>query len=272
MPRNFGGFYPPSTPRAVANGLKARSQRGAIGATWWSKRFITILDGFGMGSRLQRGRSYARKGQVISLAISPGTVHAKVQGSGAHPYRVRIDLAVLSEAQWQLVQDALNQDAWFVASLLDGQMPEDIEQVFSACGLSLFPAGPRQLSMSCSCPDSAVPCKHLAATFYLLAERFDEDPFGILAWRGRGRERLLGSLETPLAEPESEDRSDAALAGRPLEESLEDFYRSVPAPAPRPEALGTALLLDQLPETGIKVGGKKLETVLRPLYQALREG
>ena len=42
--------------------------------------------------------------------------------------------------------------------------------------------------MRCSCPDSEVPCKHLAATFYLLAEAFDEDPFLILRWRGRDRE------------------------------------------------------------------------------------
>ncbi|UGT92070.1 SWIM zinc finger family protein [Mycobacterium ostraviense] len=79
-----------------------------------------------------------------------------------------------------------------MATLLAGEMPEDIEDVFGTLGLSLFPTTARELSLDCSCPDRAVPCKHLAATFYLLAESFDEDPFAILAWRGREREDLLG--------------------------------------------------------------------------------
>ncbi len=265
MPSRFGGYYPQARPIAVENGLRASSGRGAIGSSWWSKRFISILDGLGMGSRLQRGRAYARKGQVISLRITPGLVLAKVQGSTPHPYQVRISLGTFGPAAWEVVQDALNEDAWFVASLLDGQMPEDIEQVFESVGLSLFPAGRRELSMSCSCPDSAVPCKHLAAAFYLLTERFDADPFSILAWRGRDRQALLGSLDA--LEPEVED--DGA---RPdLEDCLENFYRSGPTPEPRPKPLGTALLIDQLPPTGITVRQRALEDVLRPVYQALRD-
>ena len=65
-------FPPPSRPRPVDGGLKARSTRGAIAQTWWSQRFIEVLEGIGMGSRLQRGRSYARKGQVISMDVGPG--------------------------------------------------------------------------------------------------------------------------------------------------------------------------------------------------------
>lgn len=270
MRKDFGGFYPDSKPLAVDNGLKARSTRGAIGSSWWSKRFIAILDGFGMGSRLQRGRAYARKGQVISLDITPGLVTAQVQGSTPRPYSVQISLGIFRDAQWEAVQQVLNQDAWFVASLLDGQMPEDIERVFEAAGLSLFPAGRRELSMRCSCPDSAVPCKHLAAAFYLLAERFDEDPFSILAWRGRDRDALLGSLHAPEEVAGASEPGDQEGAGTPLEESLEGFYQSGPAPAPRAEALGSGLLIDQLPATGVKVRSKALEDVLRPVYQRLR--
>ena len=273
MRNQFGGFYPSSRPLAVEDGLKARTQRGSIGSTWWSKRFVAILDGFGMGSRLQRGRAYARKGQVIALDVAPGLVQAKVQGSTPRPYAVRIGLGTFSAAQWNTVQDALNQDAWFVASLLDGQMPEDIEQVFAAAGLPLFPAGRREMTMSCSCPDSVVPCKHLAAAFYLLAEHFDEDPFSILAWRGRDRETLLGALHPPAAEHGAGDTSaEDDGAGVPLADSLEDFYRPGPAPSARPDSLSTGLMLDQLPPTGVKVRSKPLVDVLRPLYQVLRDG
>lgn len=272
MRNNLGRFYPEAKPLAVVNGLRARSTRGAIGSSWWSKRFISILDGFGMGSRLQRGRAYARKGQVISLDITPGLVAARVQGSTPRPYSVRISLGIFRDAQWEQVQQILNQDAWFVASLLDGQMPEDIERVFEAAGLSLFPASRRELSLSCSCPDSAVPCKHLAAAFYLLAERFDEDPFSILAWRGRDRESLLGSLHPIGQDTKTADGGTAEQeAGTPLEEALEGFYQSGPMPAGRSEALGTALLIDQLPSSGVTVRSMALEDVLRPIYRALRE-
>ncbi len=79
------GFPPPSKPRAVEGGLKARSTRGAIAQTWWSERFITVLEGMGMGGRLQRGRTYARKGQVISLDVAAGTVSARCRALGHGP-------------------------------------------------------------------------------------------------------------------------------------------------------------------------------------------
>ena len=87
-------------------------------------------------------------------------------------------------------------------------MPDDTEDVFAGLGLSLFPAAARELSLDCSCPDHAVPCKHLAATFYLLAESFDDDPLAIPAWRGREREDLLANLNAARAEgPPAADRS-----------------------------------------------------------------
>ena len=188
-------FPPPSHPRPVEGGLKARSTRGAIAQTWWSERFIEVLEDIGIGNRLQRGRSYARKGQVISMDVGPGSVTAQVQGSRTRPYRVRIGIAAFDKTEWAQAERALAGNAWYTATLLAGEMPEDIEDVFGALRLSLFPTTARELSLDCSCPDHAVPCKHLAATFYLLAEYFDEDPFAILAWRGREREDLLDNLQ-----------------------------------------------------------------------------
>lgn len=187
-------FYPPSRPRAVEGGIAARSSRGSIGDSWWSQRFITVLEGFALGSRLTRGRNYARRGQVISLQVASGEVTARVQGSRAAPYRVALGLAPFTAATWSTVDAALAGQAIHSAALLAGQMPPDLEGVLAAAGAQLFPQSVRDLRMSCSCPDAAVPCKHIAASFYLLAERFDEDPFEILHWRGRPREALLARL------------------------------------------------------------------------------
>jgi len=175
-----------------------------------------------MGNRLQRGRGYARKGQVLSLQVDAGSVTARVQGSRSRPYRVRIGLQAFGKAQWAGLERELAGNAWYLATLLAGEMPDDIEDVFAGVGLSLFPASAGELSLDCSCPDWEVPCKHLAATFYLLAESFDDDPFRILAWRGRPREDLLDNLNAARS-----DRSPAADStehrGVPLEDLGERF-------------------------------------------------
>jgi uncharacterized Zn finger protein len=197
MPRksSWDGWYPPpSRPRPVEGGIRAKSSRGPIGETWWSRRFIELLESLRIGGRMDRGRTYARQGQVISMHIDPGAVTAAVQGSRARPYRVRIGLARLSEADWRLAEAAMVSRAAFLARLLAGEMPEDIEEAFGDCSHGLFPATARELDSSCSCPDWVDPCKHVAAAYYLLAEAFDDDPFLLLRWRGREREELLGNL------------------------------------------------------------------------------
>ncbi|WP_051478566.1 SWIM zinc finger family protein [Arthrobacter sp. H5] len=258
-------FFPPSTPLTVEGGVKARSMRGAIGTSWWSGRFIEVLESLGVGGRLQRGRNYARRGQVISLDIDAGTVLASVQGSRAKPYRVRIGMAAFGKAEWASVEEALAGNAWYAASLLAGEMPADIEDVFTAVGLSLFPRSASELSLDCSCPDWEVPCKHLAAVFYLLAEEFDEDPFRILAWRGREREDLLGRMH----EADSGGRQEGQ-AGAPLTEVLDTFY-VCPAPIPgQRRHMGGSLLVDQVPPVDVMVRSQPLVEVLRPVYAALR--
>ena len=194
----------------VEGGIRARSKRGAIGEQWWSRRFIDVLESFGMSGRLARGRNYARRGQVLGFEISCGYVTAQVQGSRPKPYRVRIQVTPLTTPQWRRVEQALAGQALFRAKLLAGEMPREIEEVFADCGTPLFPRTARDLEMSCSCPDWEVPCKHLAAVCYVLAEAFDVDPFGILAWRGRGREDLLGALRLTAAPPEARPGTPAA--------------------------------------------------------------
>jgi uncharacterized Zn finger protein len=259
-------FPPPSRPRAVEGGLKARSTRGAIGKTWWSERFVAVLEDIGMGTRLQRGRSYARKGQVISLDVDAGSVTARVQGSRSRPYRIRIGLTAFGKPEWARLERELADNAWYAAKLLAGEMPEDIEDVFASQGLSLFPTAARDLSMDCSCPDWEVPCKHIAAAFYLLAEAFDDDPFTILAWRGREREDLLANLRAARSDgPPAADHAEQA--GVPLADCLDSFF-VMPAyrPATNPPATASTAVLDQLPPVDLAVRGLPLLEMLRPAY------
>lgn len=186
--------YTPSSRRQAENGIKARSQSGAIGVTWWSKRFIETLERYTESKRLTRGRSYARSGQVMKLELKTGLATAKVQGSRAQPYAVQISVDPFTAESWEAIEKKLASEALLCAKLLAGEIPHEMEGFLQAQGLSLFPGGRSELRTSCSCPDSANPCKHLAATYYILGEKFDEDPFLMLLWRGRAREDLLRNL------------------------------------------------------------------------------
>jgi uncharacterized Zn finger protein len=263
-------YPPPSRPRPVEDGLRARSTRGAIGQTWWSGRFVGVLEDIGLGNRLQRGRSYARKGQVISLDVDAGMATARVQGSRVRPYRVRIGITAFGKPEWTKLERALAGSAWYSAKLLAGEMPTGIEEVFTAQGLSLFPAAAGELSMDCSCPDWEVPCKHIAAAFYLLAEAFDDDPFTILAWRGREREDLLANLHAVRSDgPPAADIADKV--GMPLADCLESYFT---APGEitltSPPATASGSLLDQLPLVNVTVRGRTLTELLQPAYLAFR--
>ncbi len=225
-------YYHENQPIRVKDGIKTKSERGEIGSTWWSKRWISTLESFSMGTRLTRGRSYARKGQVISIDVEPGIVKAKVQGSMPKPYNVKICLKPLTDADWEKVTDAMASQALFAAKLLAGEMPTNIEEAFHAVHLSLFPTALRDLETDCSCPDYANPCKHIAAVYYLLAERFDEDPFLIFKLRGRSKEQIISTLRAKRVEPlppatapsSTGDRTGQTENDSPLADNLETFW------------------------------------------------
>ncbi|HWG44442.1 MAG TPA: SWIM zinc finger family protein [Gemmataceae bacterium] len=202
----YRDFYPRSRPRKAKGGIKSQSKRGAFGQSWWAKRWIAVLESFDIGARLGRGRSYARNGQVLAIDVNKGKVTAKVQGSSSQPYKVAIAVQELSAKQWDQLVRALSGQALFVAKLLAGEMPQDIEQVFTDAKLSLFPEKSGDLTTECSCPDWSNPCKHVAAVYYLLGEEFDRDPFLLFQLRGLGREELLKRLSrgAPASAPPSE--------------------------------------------------------------------
>jgi len=216
------------------------AKRGAFGKTWWAKKWIEALEilGSNYSNRLPRGRTYARRGAVKDLIITPGEVMAKVQGTRRTPYRVRIGLKALTDKQWQKAIKVLARRAIFAAKLLMGEMPPNIDEVFNSCGLSLFPARATELKTDCSCPDWANPCKHIAATHYILAEAFDRDPFLLFELRGRTKEKVLEELR----------------AAR----SLTDLSEKEPSTIEEKEAL-EKVVLDELDEEKFVALGTPLE-------------
>ena len=176
--------------------------------------------------RLTRGRSYARKGQVLSIDETKDGIAARVQGSRPTPYKISIKINHLTDAEWNKVFEALSEQAIFTAQLLAGEMPQDIEQAFERAKVSLFPSNRRDLQTDCSCPDYSNPCKHIAAAHYILGERFDEDPFLIFRLRGRTQEQVMQELRRRRAGSDDvvEEEAEESEVIVPLEEQIENFW------------------------------------------------
>ncbi len=222
----YRNYYKPAAPREVKGGIKAQTKRGGFGQSWWAKRWIAVLESFNIGARLGRGRSYARRGQVVSVAIAKGSVTAAVQGTRAKPYGVTIRVKTLSAPEWGKILKALSAQAMFAAKLLAGDMPDNIEDVFKEQKISLFPQKLKDLETECSCPDWSNPCKHIAAVYYLLGEEFDRDPFLIFKLRGMDRDELVKGLGKVHGAPQKRKKSGARV------EEPEAESTSPPEPLP----------------------------------------
>ncbi len=166
------------------------------GSTWWGKLWIEALESVlrGDSRRLARGKTYARAGRTHDLVVKGGTVTAKVTGSRATPYKITITLTQLGEPAWKRAIAAMAGKAQFSAELLAGQMPRAVDEAFIEAGVSLFPKQPADLKTTCSCPDWGDPCKHVAATHYVLGEALDRDPFLLFELRGKTKDQVLDAL------------------------------------------------------------------------------
>jgi uncharacterized Zn finger protein len=187
------GWYE-STPKKPPPERGIRMKKA--GTTWWGQRWIEALENVlgGDSGRLARGRTYARAGRTHDLVVKGGKVTAKVTGSRATPYKIAIGLTELSAPAWKKAIGGLAKKAQFSAELLAGQMPQAIDEVFVESGVSLFPKQRADLRTSCSCPDWGDPCKHVAATHYVLGEALDRDPFLLFELRGRTKDQVLDAL------------------------------------------------------------------------------
>ena len=171
-----------------------------MAATWWSKRFTDVLESYGLGGRMTRGKSYARKGQVLTLSVADGVLSAEVQGSRSKPYEVTITMKPPSDAQWAAIEELLRARVGYAAAMLAGEIPTDLEALFVEAGCSLFPSDWRSLRATCSCPDWGDPCKHQAAALYVFADQLDTDPWQLLRWHGRSRDDVLALFNARAAE------------------------------------------------------------------------
>jgi uncharacterized Zn finger protein len=266
-----GRWFDSTGPIRVDGGIAVRAKRGKIGEQWWSRTFVDILERTCDPGRLARGRAYARKGQVIDFELTPGRVTGRVQGSRPQPYRVTIGIPAYDEQQWTRILAALGAQALYRAALLAGEIPHELVELFDELELPLFPSG---LDMTCSCPDWGTPCKHVSAVLYVLAEAFDDDPFLVLAWRGRGREELLSALRG-LPEP-AETIDPLAVEEVGLDARLTDFYTpaiSLSRLRERPGRMAAPpeLLLRVLDAPRIRVRHIPLVDILRPAYRDLAD-
>ncbi|MEI6029885.1 MAG: SWIM zinc finger family protein [Synechococcaceae cyanobacterium ELA739] len=197
-------------------------QQGLGQQPWWVEQWMELINSYRYKKRLERAWDYARSGNVLSIRFEGRRVHARVQGTDRDPYKVKLWLDVLNDEDWGYVLEALSQKARWSAQLLAGIMPKDIERAFAASGKRLFPFKLQEVRSECSCPDKASPCKHTSAVYYLMGDRFSEDPFVLFQLRGRTRSQLLGELAARRREGAVTDISHAP---HPLHVAISDPVR-----------------------------------------------
>ncbi|MGK3207262.1 hypothetical protein [Amycolatopsis sp. MEPSY49] len=233
---------------------------------WWPTRFMRALTAIGILLPAPG------EGRVGSLTVGAGRVDAEVRDS--RTYQVRIGLTAFGKTEWAAITHALAAKASATVQLLRGELPRDVEEVFKAVRLPLFPSSAWEVSLDCTCPAAEVPCGHLNAVFSALVARVADDPFTVLALRGRDREALLEELKNRLISAEPLDPDDRSPA---LTEVMDTFFDCGAAPG-----LGGAAplhgprtsvdaLVDQAPPFTITAGGEDVAELLRPVYRALAE-
>ena len=217
------------------NGITAIGDEGLGQQPWWVEQWMELINGYRFKKRLERAWGYAREGNVTSIRFEGRRVHARVQGTGEDPYKVKLWLDVLNDEDWGYVLEALTQKARWSAQLLAGIMPSDIERAFAASGKRLFPFKLQEVRSECTCPDKANPCKHISAVYFLMGDRFSEDPFVLFQLRGRNRTKLLEDLAEQRREVLTKLAEQASAAD-------DDTPADEPAPLPpHPAVLDPAL-------------------------------
>jgi len=148
----------------------------ALAKTWWGKAWNKNLERYAdYANRIDRGRSYVRHRAVLDLQIQPGKVSGLVMGGAAAPYRVTVTIKPTPQKQWQHIKNQCKGKMESIKQLMAGKFPKALEELFTQKEKGLFPS-PKEIELDCSCPDSAVMCKHVAAVLYGIGVRLDQDP------------------------------------------------------------------------------------------------
>jgi uncharacterized Zn finger protein len=171
----------------------------ALVKTWWGKAWNQNLESYAdYSNRIARGRSYVKNNAVLDLKIGEGLVLALVQGSGSKQYSVRVEIDTLSNDKWNHVTEICNNRIENLEQLIEGKFPKELEVLFKERKYGLFPS-PEEIHFSCSCPDWATMCKHVAAVLYGIGARLDQDPMLFFTLREiDGKELVRKSMEGKL--------------------------------------------------------------------------
>ena len=165
------------------------TQGRAIANTFWGHAWCENLERYSdYSNRLPRGRTYVRNGSVIDLQIAPGKVHAKV--SGSRIYDVEVDVAALPRLRWTTICKDCAGGIDSVVELLQGKLSQGVMSRICREKTGLFPS-PAEIRFSCSCPDWASMCKHVAAVLYGIGARLDHAPDLLFALRKVDPEELI---------------------------------------------------------------------------------
>ena len=190
--------YPLRVARG-AHGIRAQDLRTLARTVWWARRWIASLEAMRLGPRFGRGRQYAVAGQVTELVLEGPHVEATVVGSREDPYRLTLDFTTPDSTARERLANVITAEPMTLGRLLTDDLPTEIESLFRAEGIPLFPqAEPLavrgvldvpakpvyDVKMHCSCPDWARPCKHLVAVMLLLGEEIAQRPSTLLSLRG----------------------------------------------------------------------------------------
>ena len=152
------------------------TEGNTIARSWWGKAWNKNLESYAdYANRISRGKSYVRNHAVLDLQIREGSVEALVQGTGSKPYVIEVEIDVLGEKRWRQVVNLCNHRIDSVEKLVEGKFPKELEVIFTEKEYGMFPS-PKEIHFSCSCPDYAYMCKHVAAVLYGVGARLDEDP------------------------------------------------------------------------------------------------
>ena len=204
------------------------------GRTWWGAQWLQSLTHIDYDNRLPRGRTYANRGAVSELRVAAGQIKARVQGSRALPYAVSIEVPAVTAADAARLSERLSAEPAMLARLLNRELDPEVLTIASALKITIFPARWSDLKMHCSCPDWAVPCKHLAAVIYLLSQEIDGDPFLVFRLKGVDLHALLKAQGLVAA------TADRAA----LPQGLMSLFTTAPPPPSAPSSETTAATSD----------------------------
>lgn len=151
--------------------------RKQYGTTWWGQQWLNALGNIDYSNRLPRGRSYANKGAARDIEINGNRITAKVQGSRPSPYKVNISIPVFTGGERAKILGIITENPLLLSQLLNRELPSGLNEALLKEDIRIFPRAWKDLDGGCSCPDWAVPCKHMASVLYLVANEIDKNPF-----------------------------------------------------------------------------------------------